>query len=123
MPVMDQAYSALLEDLAERGMLQDTLVVWTGEFGRSPKITATGGRDHWGHVFSAALAGGGVRGGQAHGASDRTAAQVKDGMVQPQDLFATIFHSLGIDPDTEILDSLGRPRVVSRGDVVRSILT
>jgi uncharacterized protein (DUF1501 family) len=123
MPAMDQAYSALLEDLAERGMLQDTLVVWTGEFGRSPKISASGGRDHWGHVFSAALAGGGVQGGRAYGASDRTASQVKENMVEPQDLIATVFHCLGLDPDTEIIDSLGRPRVVSRGQVLRAILT
>jgi uncharacterized protein (DUF1501 family) len=122
MPVMDQAYSALLEDLAERSMLQETLVVWTGEFGRTPKISASGGRDHWGHVFSAALAGGGVTGGQAYGASDRSASQVKEGMVEPQDLLATVYHCLNIDPDTEIRDSLGRPRVISRGNVLRSIL-
>lgn len=123
MPAMDQAYSALLEDLAERGMLQETLVVWTGEFGRSPKISASGGRDHWGHVFSAALAGGGVQGSRAYGASDRTASQVKENMVEPQDLIATVFHCLGLDPDTEIIDSLGRPRVVSRGQILRAILT
>jgi hypothetical protein len=122
MPVMDQGYSALLEDLAERGMLDETLVVWTGEFGRSPKISASGGRDHWGSVFSGALAGGGVRGGQVYGASDAIASQVKESPVQPQDLIATIFHCLGIDPATEIRDSLGRPRFISNGKVVNSIL-
>jgi hypothetical protein len=122
MPPMDQAYSALLEDLAERGLLDETLVVWTGEFGRSPKINAGGGRDHWGYVFSVALAGGGVRGGQVYGSSDRTGGQPNDGLVTPQDLTATLFHCLGLRPDTEIHDALGRPVPISRGEVIRAIL-
>jgi hypothetical protein len=122
MPVMDQGYSALLEDLAERGLLDETLVVWVGEMGRSPKINKNGGRDHWGSVFSAALAGGGVRGGHVHGASDRIAAQVKETPVEPQDLLATIFHCLGINPGAEIRDSLGRPRFISNGKILQPIL-
>src|SRR5262249_3545479 len=102
MPPMDQAYAALLEDLADRGLLESTLVVWMGEFGRTPKINPAGGRDHWGHVFSAALAGGGVRGGRVLGASDRIGRHPKDGPVQPQDLTATIFHCLGFHPDTQM---------------------
>src|SRR6185437_8431134 len=85
-PIADAAYSALLEDLALRGMLDSTLVVWMGEFGRTPKINGGGGRDHWGHVFSATLAGGGVRGGQVIGSSDKIGGHVRDGRVQPQDL-------------------------------------
>jgi uncharacterized protein (DUF1501 family) len=122
MPPMDQAYSALLEDLYQRGLLEETLVVWMGEFGRSPKINSAGGRDHWGHVFSVALAGGGVRGGQIYGASDRIGGHPKEGRVQPQDLTATIFHCLGIRPDSEIRDALGRPVPISRGEVIRQIL-
>ena len=122
MPVMDQAYSALLEDLGQRGLLDETLVVWMGEFGRSPKINAAAGRDHWGHVFSLALAGGPVRGGQVHGASDPIGGQPKDGRVQPQDLTATLFHCLGIRPDDEIRDALGRPVPISRGEVIHQIL-
>jgi hypothetical protein len=122
MPPMDQAYSALLEDLAQRGLLDETLVVWTGEFGRSPKINGAGGRDHWGHVFSVALAGGGVRGGQVLGVSDSIGGYPKDGRVQPQDLTATIFHCLGYRPETEIHDSLGRPLPLSRGDIIRQAL-
>jgi hypothetical protein len=122
MPPMDQAYSALLEDLAERGMLDETLVVWMGEFGRSPKINPSGGRDHWGHVFSAALAGGGVRGGSVYGQSDRQGAFPLDGRVEPQDLSATIFHCLGFAPGTEIHDRLGRPLVISKGQPVSAIL-
>jgi len=122
MPVMDQAYSALLEDLEARGLLAETLVVWAGEFGRTPKINGAAGRDHWGHVFSVALAGGGIRGGVVHGASDKIGGHVKDSRVQPQDLTATIFHCLGHAPDTEVHDALGRPHPISRGTVLQQVL-
>jgi hypothetical protein len=122
MPSMDQTYSALLEDLEARGLLEETLVVWMGEFGRSPKLNGAGGRDHWGHVFSVALAGGGVRGGVVYGASDRLGGHPKEGRVQPQDLTATIFHCLGYRPDTEIHDPLNRPIAISRGEVLRQVL-
>jgi hypothetical protein len=121
MPPMDAAYSALLEDLEQRGLLGETLVVWAGEFGRSPKINPAGGRDHWGHVFSVALAGGGVRGGVVYGASDRIGAEARDGRVQPQDLTATLFHCLGYEAETAIADPLGRPVPISRGDVIRQV--
>jgi hypothetical protein len=122
MPILDTAYTALLEDLSDRGMLDDTLVVWTGEFGRTPKINGAGGRDHWGPVFSVALAGGGVKGGAVYGSSDRLAAYPKDGRVMPQDLHATIYHCLGIPQDAEMHDSLGRPLAVYRGEPVKAIL-
>jgi len=122
MPILDRAYTALLDDLSDRGLLDSTLVIWTGEFGRTPKLNGAGGRDHWGPVFSVALAGGGVRGGVVEGASDKLAAYPKDGRVLPPDLTATVFHCLGIPPDTEIRDSLGRPLPISRGEVIRSIL-
>jgi uncharacterized protein (DUF1501 family) len=120
-PPMDRAYSALLEDLSIRGMLGETLVVCMAEFGRSPKMNPAGGRDHWGYVYSLALAGAGVRGGQVYGASDKIGGLPKEGRVQPQDLTATIFHSLGFRPDTEIHDTLGRPLPISRGEVIRQI--
>ena len=122
MPPMDLAYSALQEDLESRGLLSETLVVWMGEFGRSPKINAGGGRDHWGRVFSVALAGGGVRGGQVIGSSDKTGGLPREGRVQPQDLTATVFHCLGHSPDAEIRDTLGRPFVISRGEVIRQAI-
>jgi hypothetical protein len=122
MPPMDLAYSALLNDLQARGLLEETLVVWMGEFGRSPKINGAGGRDHWGHVFSVALAGGGIRGGQVLGASDRIGGFPRDGTVQPQDLAATIFHCLGHAPHTEVHDTLGRPLAISRGSVIQRAL-
>jgi len=122
MPVMDQSYSALLEDLEYRGLLKDTLVVWAGEFGRTPKHNGNAGRDHWGHVFSAALAGGGIRGGQIIGSSDKTGAYVKDQPIRPQDLHATIYNQMGIAPDTEIHDIQGRPMPICRGQVIKNVL-
>lgn len=122
MPPMDQAFSALIEDLSARGMLDETLVVCLSEFGRTPKFNGRGGRDHWGHVFSIALAGGGIKGGVVHGASDKIGGHPKDGRVPPQDLTATIFHCLGHSPDAEIRDTLGRPIAISRGQVLRQLL-
>ncbi|MDA0835795.1 MAG: DUF1501 domain-containing protein [Planctomycetota bacterium] len=122
MPPMDLAYSALLQDLQDSGMLDDTLVVWMGEFGRTPRINGRGGRDHWGHVYSAALAGGGIRGGVVHGASDPVGAYPKDGRTEPQDLAATIFHCLGYSPDLMVHDTLGRPMPISTGHPIRAIL-
>jgi hypothetical protein len=121
MPPMDQAYSALLDDLAGRGLLDETLVVWMGEFGRSPKFNAAGGRDHWGYCYSVALAGGGVRGGQVVGASDKLGGHPKEGKVSPADLAATIFHALGHAPNTEYHDRLGRPLPLSRGAVIEQV--
>jgi uncharacterized protein (DUF1501 family) len=122
MPILDAAYSTLLDDLADRGMLDDTLVIWTGEFGRTPKFNAAGGRDHWGNVFSVALAGGGVKGGVVYGSSDANAAYPKEGRVRPQDLTATIYHTLGIPIDSEMTDTLGRPLPITRGEVVNAVL-
>jgi len=123
MPPMDQAYSALLDDLDQRGLLNETVVFWGGEFGRTPKHNGSGGRDHWGHVFSAALAGGGIRGGQVYGASDSIGGRPRDGRVQPQDITATLFHCLGYTPNTEIHDTLGKPLPISRGEPIRAILS
>jgi hypothetical protein len=120
-PPLDQAYSALLEDLELRGLLGETLVVCTAEFGRSPRINQQAGRDHWGYVYSTVLAGGGVRGGQVHGSSDRLGDHPRDGRVRPEDLTATIFHALGHEPDTLIQDNLGRPLPISRGEVIRQV--
>ena len=122
MPQFDRCYSALLTDLEQRGLLEQTLVVLMGEFGRTPRINGGGGRDHWGNVFSVALAGGGARGGVVHGASDAIGGYPRDGRVLPQDLTATILHCLGIDVHAEIRDALGRPVAVTRGEVIRQVL-
>jgi uncharacterized protein (DUF1501 family) len=101
LPRLDQAVSGLVEDLEQRGLLQSTLVVMVGEFGRHPKI-ADAGRDHWPACYSALLAGAGVRGGAVHGASDREGAYVHNNPVTPEDFGATLFHALGVPPDTRL---------------------
>ena len=121
-PPTDNAFSALLDDLSERGMLDETLVVCMSEFGRSPKMNGSAGRDHWGSVFSVALAGGGIQGGIVHGASDEIGAYPKQGVTKPEDLTATIFHCLGFTPETEFHDALGRPYAISRGRPIEQIL-
>jgi hypothetical protein len=108
-PMFDQAYTALLEDLSDRGMLGSTLVVAMGEFGRTPHLNARGGRDHWPGVWSILLAGGGIRGGRIVGSSDALGAEPKDRPVTPAEVAATIYHALGIDPHMMLPGPDGRP--------------
>lgn len=105
-----------------RPLLDETLVLWVGEFGHAPRFNANAGRDHWGQCFSVALAGGGVRGGVVHGKSDEQAAYPISGRVEPRDLHATMFHLLGHSPDTELRYTEGRPLPLSRGQVIAEIL-
>lgn len=130
-PVTDQATSALLDDLKDRGMLDDTLIVWTGEMGRTPKVgqavvggagAGRDGRDHWGKVFTTVLAGGGVKGGAVYGSSDKYAAEPATNPTTPADLAATIYHLLGVDPQMEIRDRLNRPVTLCDGRVVSGIV-
>jgi hypothetical protein len=122
MPPADQGFAALLDDLSERGLLDETLVVWVGEFGRTPRTTNGGtGREHWPRCYSMALAGGGVQGGQVYGASDRWAAFPARDPVSPDDLGATILHALGIDPGQQILDPLNRPIPINQGTPVTAV--
>jgi hypothetical protein len=121
-PPADAAFSSLVADLDQRGLLDETLVVCLSEFGRTPRFNGRAGRDHWGSVFSIALAGGGVQGGVVHGSSDKMGAYPKDGLVKPEYITATILHCLGISPDTEVHDSQGRPFALSRGQVLHPIL-
>jgi len=109
-PQFDRTFATLLADLHSRGLLDETLVVVMAEFGRTPKINAAGGRDHWGSCFSVVLAGAGVGGGQIIGESDRLGAFPASRPVRPPDLAATIFHLLGLDPAAEFVDPVGRPR-------------
>jgi hypothetical protein len=115
LPPFDLGFSALLEDLDQRGLLDETLVVCLAEFGRTPKINGQAGRDHWAPCFSVVLAGAGVRGGQVYGASDRIAAYPTEKPVSPSDLAATIYSSLGVPTDTELRDRIGRPYQLSIG--------
>jgi hypothetical protein len=111
-PEFDTAISALLTDLEERGLLESTLVVATGEFGRTPKLNANGGRDHWAGCWTALVAGGGIRGGEVLGASDASASEPKDRPVSPQELVATVYHALGVDADATIPGPQGRPEPI-----------
>jgi uncharacterized protein (DUF1501 family) len=121
LPPLDQASSALIEDLSTRGLLGQTLVAWTGEFGRSPRVNGDAGRDHYGNVFSLMLAGGGIRGGTVHGASDRIGAYPATDPVSPAQFAATLYHALGIRPDTQIVDSLGRPYRVAEAEPLAAL--
>ncbi len=123
LPEFDSAFAALVADLDERGMLDSTLVVVAGEFGRTPKVNPNAGRDHWPQVFSVVMAGGGIQGGQVYGSSDASGGQPKDNPVSMEDLSATIYDRLGIDPDKEYITLTNRPvRLANRGKPIRSPL-
>ena len=123
MPNFDKAYAALIRDLDERGLLDSTLVVVNTEFGRSPKINGTAGRDHWPKVFSIALAGGGVKRGYVHGASDATGGEPESDPLSVEDYSATLFHQIGIDPGKLLMTPGGRPQaIVKDGHVVKELL-
>jgi hypothetical protein len=123
LPELDQAYSALLADLHQRGLLESTLVVLMGEFGRTPKVNKDAGRDHWSRVFSVCLAGGGVRGGHVLGASDKDGAEVKDRPVEIEDLAVTLYDRFGINPRKEHHTPAGRPiKIVHGGEVIKELV-
>jgi hypothetical protein len=121
-PQFDVGFTALMEDLDQRGLLDETLVVVIGEFGRTPKINAQGGRDHWGPVFSFALAGAGISGGQVYGASDKNGAYPAVDPLRPHDLTATIFHLLGIDHHGMFRDRADRPHALTLGEPLYRLL-
>ncbi|MEZ6119602.1 MAG: DUF1501 domain-containing protein [Pirellulaceae bacterium] len=121
-PPADQALSSLLEDLQQRNMLDDTLVVWVGEFGRRPLITpGNAGREHWPHCYSGLLAGGGIQGGVVYGASDKHAAHPTESPVSPHQLVATIYHALGVSHDAVLHDTLNRPRPIYAAEPLREL--
>jgi hypothetical protein len=121
LPITDQALPTLIEDLEARGLLDTTLVVWAGEFGRTPRINNIAGRDHWPQCYSVILAGGGVKRGFAYGTSDRYGAWPTANPVKPDDLAATMFAALGLDPHAEVFDRLNRPLPISAGQVVEEV--
>ncbi|MES2793711.1 MAG: DUF1501 domain-containing protein [Planctomycetota bacterium] len=123
LPAFDKAFSALLDDLSLRGMLDETMVACVGEFGRTPQVNAVAGRDHWPFCYSGVLAGGGVRGGTVYGASDKNAAYVKENPVTPGDYLATICHGCGLDPASKIHDLEGRPFSICDGEPITEILS
>jgi uncharacterized protein (DUF1501 family) len=129
-PLLDAGLSALIADLDERGLLADTLVVAVGEFGRSPLrgVSTSGnennddGRDHWPYCYTACVAGAGVKRGFVYGKSDKTASAPLENPVHPTDLLATVYHSIGISPDTIVYNHLNQPRELVKGSVVNGIL-
>jgi len=130
-PLLDGALSSLIADLDERGLLDETLVVAVGEFGRSPKrgVSTSGnannddGRDHWPYCYTACVAGAGVKRGHVHGKSDATGSAPLENPVHPNDLLATIYHSVGIAPDTIVYNHLNQPRELVKGATVSGILS
>jgi hypothetical protein len=123
LPITDQTLPTFLEDLDERGLLEDTLVVWMGEFGRTPKINANASRDHWPDCYTVLLAGGGVKRGFIYGASDKNGAYPAENPVRPDDLAATMYHLLGIDPHTHVYGVGNRPLQITDGNPITDVLT
>jgi len=122
-PPMEQAYSALIEDLAQRGLLDSTLVIWMGDFGRTPHINKDAGRDHWPSCYSVVMAGGGIRGGQVIGESDAIGGEPAAQPVTPADIHATVLTALGYDPrGTTYTTGDGRPMPLSEGEVIKGLL-
>ncbi|MCA1685725.1 MAG: DUF1501 domain-containing protein, partial [Planctomycetia bacterium] len=122
------AVPTLVEDLASRGLLDETLIVWMGEFGRSPRVINTekfgrNGRDHWPQCYTALFAGGGVTPGAVYGSSDRIGAYPASDPVSPDDLAATIYWALGIDPDSEFHDTLNRPLPIASGKPITALFS
>ena len=126
LPVFDHLFTTLVSDLAERGLLDDTLVIAMGEFGRTPKIgtqDSTDGRDHWPVVMSMVMAGGGFHHGQGIGATERDGGAIKERPVTPGDIAATIYHHMGVPLDATYLDHQGRPRyIVENGEPIRELI-
>jgi hypothetical protein len=123
LPVLDQTFSALTDDLSQRGLLDTTIVYCAGEFGRTPKINKNAGRDHWARSMAVALAGGGLKRGYAHGTTDAHGMAPATDPCTPDDVAATIFHCLGIDPHTELTTSTGRPiQLFREGRVIEKLL-
>ena len=114
---MDQGVSALIDDLYDRGLAERTLLIVMGEFGRTPRINAQAGRDHWSKCYSLLMTGGGIRPGQVYGQSDRHGAYPSQGRVfTPADLCATVYHCLGVDHRAEVTDQTGRPVRITPGE-------
>jgi hypothetical protein len=122
LPITNQVLPTFLSDLDERGLLDETLVVWVGEFGRTPKMNANVSRDHWPGCYTALLAGGGLKRGYIHGASDKNGTYPARDPVKPDDLAATMFYLLGVDPLTEVYDAANRPLTIAAGDPVMELL-
>jgi hypothetical protein len=121
-PRLDKGMGTLVKDLDERGLWNNTVVMWMGEFGRTPRINQNGGRDHWGRCWSVVVGGGAIKGGQVYGETSADGTDVKDGAASIGDLFATVFKGLGIDPATQVRDNLGRPMAIAEGKPIKALV-
>jgi hypothetical protein len=121
LPVLDKAMAALVRDLNDRGMWQKTVLVWMGEFGRTPRINQNAGRDHWARCWSVVLGGGSLKGGLLHGSTSKDGTDVKDNPCSVGDVFATLYKGLGIDPTMQIRDAIGRPHNIAEGKPIEAL--
>jgi hypothetical protein len=121
-PRLDQGMGALVKDLTERGLIKNTVVVWMGEFGRTPRINQNAGRDHWARCWSVVVGGGTIKGGQVYGSTSDDGMDVKDSPASIGDLFATIFKGLGLEPSTQVRDNLGRPMSIAEGKPLKGLV-
>lgn len=121
-PRLDKGFSALVRDLREKGLWKNTVVMWMGEFGRTPRINQNTGRDHWARCWSVVVGGGAIKGGQTYGATSDDGMDIKDNACSIGDLFATVFKGLGIDPATQIRDNIGRPLPIAEGKPLKGLI-
>ncbi|GIW83050.1 MAG: hypothetical protein KatS3mg105_4857 [Gemmatales bacterium] len=122
LPVLDNGMGTLVKDLKERGLWQDTVLVWMGEFGRTPRINQNAGRDHWPRCWSVVIGGGAIQGGQVYGSTNADGTNVKDDKCSVADVFATLYKGMGIDPATQIRDNLGRPMPITEGKPLKGLV-
>jgi hypothetical protein len=122
LPDLDRGMGTLVKDLADRGLWKNTVVVWMGEFGRTPRVNQNAGRDHWARCWSVVVGGGGLKGGQVYGSTNRDGTDVQDNPCSVGDLFATLFKGLGIDPKLQIRDNIGRPTDMAPGTVISALV-
>ncbi len=121
-PRLDKGMGTLVKELSERGLWKNTVVVWMGEFGRTPRINQNAGRDHWGRVWSVVLGGGAIKGGQVYGSTSDDGTDVKDSPASIGDLYATLFQGLGVDPTSQVRDNLGRPLAIADGKPLKGLV-
>lgn len=121
-PRLDQGMGTLVKELAERGKLKDTVVMWMGDFGRTPRINQNGGRDHWARGWSVVIGGGGIKGGQVYGSTTKDGLDIAEDKCGIGDVFATVFQALGLDPTTQVRDNLGRPMGIAEGQPLKGLV-
>ena len=122
LPTLDKGMGTLVKDLADRGLLQNTVVVWMGEFGRTPRINQNAGRDHWARCWSVVVGGGALKGGMVYGSTNRDGTEVQQNPCNVGDLFATIYRGLGLDPTRQIRDTIGRPFNIAEGKAIQALI-